>query len=300
MILATGLTLAGVIALERAGHYALLRGLRAERITHQSAPQQFGLEAAAVSVPTARGKALFGWYIPALSPQAPAIVVMHGWGANAAMMLPLAPTLHAAGWAVLLLDARCHGRSDDEAFTSMPRFAEDIEAGLVWLRQAAGGPHGALAVLGHSVGGAAALLCATRNPDLCAVVSVSAFAHPHEVMRRFLAEKHVPYPLLGWLAMQHVQRVIEHRFDDIAPINTLPRLRCPVLIVHGMDDSTVPADDARRLHAARSHERVKLLLMPGAHDLSESLEHHAGDVVRFLMESAGVAAAPCQDRIEYE
>jgi len=61
---------------------------------------------------------------------------MDSWGAKAAMKWPVVAPLHAAGFAVLLIDARCHGRSDDERFTSMHRFAEDIAAGpgLAWLR----------------------------------------------------------------------------------------------------------------------------------------------------------------------
>lgn len=36
---------------------------------------------------------------------------------------------------VLLLDARCHGGSDDDELTSMPAFANDIAIGLEWLRR---------------------------------------------------------------------------------------------------------------------------------------------------------------------
>jgi alpha-beta hydrolase superfamily lysophospholipase len=39
----------------------------------------------------------------------PAVLTMHRWGANAATLWPVVPPLHAAGFAVLLLDARCHG-----------------------------------------------------------------------------------------------------------------------------------------------------------------------------------------------
>jgi pimeloyl-ACP methyl ester carboxylesterase len=92
--------------------------------------------------------------------------------------------LHAAGFAVLLIDARCHGRSDDEAFTSMPRFAEDIAAGLAWLRLQPEIAGDRLALLGHSVGAAAALLHACRHHDVRAVVSLSAFAHPRGHMSR--------------------------------------------------------------------------------------------------------------------
>lgn len=37
--------------------------------------------------------------------------------------------------------------------------------------------------------------------------------------------------------MRHVQRVIGTTFDDIAPVNTIARVRCPVLVVHGRTDT---------------------------------------------------------------
>jgi dipeptidyl aminopeptidase/acylaminoacyl peptidase len=70
-------------------------------------------------------------------------------------MLPFAALLHRAGLAVLLLDARNHGDSDDDSFSSIPRFAEDLEQGLGWLaRQPRIDPQ-RLFLLGHSVGAAA-------------------------------------------------------------------------------------------------------------------------------------------------
>jgi uncharacterized protein len=188
--------------------------------------------------------------------------------------------LHAAGFAVLLLDARCHGRSDGESFTSMPRFAEDIATGLAWLRGQPDIDGDRVAVLGHSVGAAAALLHASRHHDVRAVVSLSSFAHPHEVMRRFMADKRVPYPVLGWYVLRHVQRVIGSTFDAIAPVRTITRVRCPVLLVHGQQDRTVPFDDARRLQAASAD--AQLLPVAGDHDLREALMPQADQLVDFL------------------
>jgi len=87
-------------------NFAIRRGLTAQRIPETTDPG--ALPWHAVQLPTANEKHLFGWFIPA-APGAPALVVMHGWGGNAEMMLPLAAPLHAAGYSLLLVDARCHG-----------------------------------------------------------------------------------------------------------------------------------------------------------------------------------------------
>ncbi len=242
---------------------AIRRGLAAPRVVESGCPA--GMAWREVRLPTANGKSLFGWFIPA-GARRPALVVMHGWGGNAEMMLPLAAPLQAAGYALLLVDARCHGRSDGDSFASLPRFAEDIDAALAWLARQPEVDAQALGVVGHSVGAGAALLAASRRSDLRAVVSLAAFAHPATMMRRWLAAMHIPYWPLGAYILAYVQRVIGHRFDAIAPCRTIARVACPVLIVHGLADETVPVAEARQIHAARHGDAVELLLLPGSHD----------------------------------
>lgn len=273
-------------------HEWIRQRLRAPRVAHQDVPDAHGLPSRAVWLPTKGGKSLFAWLVPApdfVQDPAPAVLVMHGWGGNASMMLRVAPALHAAGFAVLLPDARCHGISDDEEFTSLPRFAEDIDAGLEWLRAQPEIDAARLAVLGHSVGAGAALLSATRQPDLRAVISISAFAHPREMMRRFLAQHGIPYPVLGWYVLRHVERTIGYNFDEIAPVTSMEQVHCPVLLVHGMEDETVPFDDARRLQAAARHERVRCIPVPGGHDPSEGLQEHLQELVQFLQQACAMA-----------
>src|SRR5574343_180955 len=258
---------------------AIRRGLAAPRVLETGCSQ--GLPWWAVDVPTVRGKHLFGWFIPA-GGRAPALVVMPGWGGNAEMMLPLAAPLHERGFALLLVDARCHGQSDGDTFASLPRFAEDIDAALAWL---AGQPEvdaQRLGVIGHSVGAGAALLVASRRRDLRAVVSLAAFAHPAAMMRRWLASKRVPYWPFGAYILAYVQRVIGYRFDDIAPRRSMARTTCPVLVVHGLEDDTVPVDEAREIYAARPSDAVELLLVPGSHDDYGDVTRHLGQLGDFL------------------
>src|SRR5574340_152077 len=276
------LFLAG-FALVVAAFNTLIRwSLRAPKVAEQSTPGMVGLSYSEVQISTANGKRVFAWHIPAAGPGAsPALVVLHGWGGNAETMLPLAPPLHRAGYTLLLVDARSHGRSDPDTFSSMPRFAEDIEHAAAWLKRQVGVDSRRVGVIGHSVGAAAALLAASRRDDLAAVVGIAAFAHPKTVMRRLLAAWHVPYIPFGWYILRYVQNVLGYRFDAIAPLNTLARVRCPVLLVHGTEDAVVPVAEAQTLHA-RSNRAGKLLLVRGSHDSYEDLERQTGEIVVFL------------------
>lgn len=286
IFLALLLCVALIVALRAILHSLILRGLRAPRVAHLCPAEELPLQRLSVRLPVAGGKTLFAWFVPATgSAESPAVLLMHGWGANASLMLLAVAPLHSAGYAVLLVDARCHGNSDDEPFTSLPRFAQDIEAGLNWLHLQPTVDETRLAVIGHSVGAGAALLSATRRTDLRAVVSLSAFAHPDEVMRRYLTAFHIPYPVIGWYVLRYVQRVIEARFDDIAPINTIARARCPVLLVHGVDDEVVPFGDAQRLHRAGRAGAVECLAIPGGHDLSDAIANYQEQLMDFLQRS---------------
>jgi len=183
---------------------------------------------------------------------------------------------------VLLFDARCHGHSDDDNFASLPRFAEDLDCALAWLAQQPEVDEENIAVLGHSVGAGAVLLAASRRKDISAVISVAAFSHPANMMRRFLAARHVPCLPFGWYVMRYVQHIIGHHFDAIAPRHTITQIRCPALLVHGSDDTIIPVSEAREIHAQRRSNAVQLLILPGEHDSSAELERHADKLLAFL------------------
>lgn len=257
-------------------------GLAAPRVPAAALPVEAGWQD--VAFPTANGKTLRGWFLPA-GERAPALAILHGWGGTTEMMLPLAGPLHAAGFALLLFDARCHGRSDDDDFASLPRFTEDFGAAVDWLRVQPGVDAGRVGVVGHSVGAGAALLLGARRHDLRAVVSLAAFGHPAWMMRRWLRAKGVPYWPLGAYVLRYVQWVIGHRFDDIAPVNTVRRIACPVLLVHGDEDDTVPLADAQAILAAGRDDGVRLLVVPGSHDRYTDLDRSLGQLLAFLNEA---------------
>jgi len=281
LLAAAALTLA---ALRAAVHHVIRVSLGAPRVRETETPAAFGLAFEAVRIPTANGKQLHAWLVPAgAAGPAPVVVVLHGWGGNAQMMLPLARPLHEAGFAALFLDARCHGLSDADSFASLPRFAEDASHACDWLLARADIDSRRIVLLGHSVGAGAALFAAANRQDVAAVVSISAFAHPAEMMRRWLAAKRIPDAPARYI-LGHVERVIGHRFDDIAPIRSIARLRCPVLLVHGEQDAIVPPADARRLHDAgqAATATVQLSILPGDHESFVELERELAAVVGFL------------------
>jgi pimeloyl-ACP methyl ester carboxylesterase len=284
-----GLPLVGVLALGLIPLGVHL-GFRAPRVQAKGSPADLGLAFDALRIPTLRGRQLAGWFLPAAG-ATETLVIVHGWGSNAEQMLPLAQPVHCAGFNVLLFDARNHGASDGDSFSSLPRFAEDLGAAIHWLGQRHRERSARVLVLGHSVGAGAALFEATRNPRIDAVISIGAFADPAQLTERYLARLRLPGFVVA-LTKRYVEWIIGHRFATIAPVNSIRRVPCPVLLVHGDRDLTVPIEDARRIKAAADPARVQLLEVPGAgHDSVEQIEAHAARLVDFLESTRSVAAA---------
>ncbi len=240
-------------------------------------PADAGLDAVDVWLESVNGTRLHGWYIP-VAGRAPAVVVLHGWGGNASLMLPLAPHLYRAGFHTFFLDARNHGLSECDDYSSMPRFAEDLEVALDWV--AVRDEVTKVGVLGHSVGAGAAILVASRRDGLGAVVSVASFSDPREVMVDQTTLGRLPRPL-RWAVLWFMERVVGHRFDDTAPQERIRRARAPVMLVHGEDDEVVPLSHLHHLAAAAPAARV--LQVPGAgHSEVHAFEPHFDEVLGFL------------------
>lgn len=269
-----------VMALRHRFHQRLRQELSPSREPVTELPDLVHLNCQTVRFATERGRMLEGWWLTGEAAQGQ-VILTHGWGANRQALLPLVPMLVAAGWNVLLFDVRNHGNSDEDTFSSMPRFAEDIDAAIAWLNNTQG--KCPIALIGHSVGAAATLLAASRRNDITAVVSLSSFAHPADMMKRWLVEKGIPFYPLGWYVLRYVERIIGYRYDSIAPIDSITRIHCPVLLVHGDRDTIIPLGDAYTL-ASKTNNAV-LRVVPGGHDLSPSIAQHGDELVAFLQDA---------------
>jgi len=242
-------------------------------------PADMGLPEVPITLKSATGTDLHSWFIP-VGGTAPAVVVLHGWGGNASLMLPLAPHLYRAGLHALFIDARNHGRSEHDDFVSMPRFAEDLDVAIDWLNDL--DDISSIGVIGHSVGAGAALLVGSRRTDLGAMVSVSAFVHPGEMMAAAPPMNRMPARVRTGV-LRTMEKTIGARFDEIAPRSTVARVKAPLLLVHGDADDVVPISNLHEL--ASQAPQARTLIVPEANHASlEAFEPHMGAILGFLSE----------------
>jgi alpha-beta hydrolase superfamily lysophospholipase len=196
------------------------------------------------------GATLRGWLVTPRETPAPTIVIPHSWSLNAAQMLPVARGLYEAGYAALLYDTRGHGASGGGSFITIRTFADDLSAAIGAAERRPEVDPARIGVIGHSMAGAAAIVAASQDPRIRALVSSSAFADPVELARRSLLRYHIP----RWPFVRLMRFPIEWKLGttmaEIAPRNRIMRVRAPILLMHGAADRFIPTSDFDLLTAA--------------------------------------------------
>jgi pimeloyl-ACP methyl ester carboxylesterase len=186
-------------------------------------------------------------YSPAVAPQAPVVLLAHGWGGHAAQMLPLAESIAAQGLRPVLLEMPGHGSSRGSTST-LPQFARAIEYVAARLQQ-----QGFVlrALVAHSLGATASAFVVARGLPVQRVVLLAPAASPPEYTRLFaqvfgLSER----------TRAAMQRRIEARegllMPQFEPGAVGSRVRVPTLVVHDRGDSINRfADGQAYAHAIR-------------------------------------------------
>jgi pimeloyl-ACP methyl ester carboxylesterase len=218
--------------------------VRPPRIAVPGHPEDFGLRAENVTITAEDGVQLAAWLVPRAG--APAIVLLHGYPAEKADLLPIAAAL-APRFTVLLLDQRYFGQSGGRATTLGSRERGDLRRAIDTLAVRG---YAEVGVFGFSLGGAVALLAAAEDPRIRAVAAYAPFAD-----LRTLA-----YGLYGWLWYAKYPFVgllrgwsllfFGHDLTGVSPERAAAALSVPVLLVASREDEQIPFEHAERLRQA--------------------------------------------------
>ncbi|MCX5796829.1 MAG: alpha/beta hydrolase [Elusimicrobia bacterium] len=243
-----------VIALLVAG-WVGLRRFETANIYHPARdftviPRTFGLSHEEVALRAEDGVALHGWFLPAaggpLAAQRLVLLYCHGNAGNVSSRVPKADLFHRLGLSVLLFDYRGYGKSAGSP--SEQGTYRDAEAAWRWLTQAKRYPPDRLVIYGESLGNGIALETALRHPPK-ALILESAFTSIVDMGRE----------VFPWLP---VRLMVTMRYDNLAKI---PRIQCPVLVMHSRQDRVVPFRMGQALFAAAPQPK-EFLEMTGGHD----------------------------------
>lgn len=202
---------------------------------------------------------------------------------NLRAVVHLAASLVAAGVAVLRFDFTGLGASEGEfAATTFSHNIDDLLAAARYLAQHESAPQ---LLVGHSLGGTAALHAAARLEGIRAVATIGAPAHATHLahlLRSSLAE----IEATGEARVDLGGRVFSIRrefLDDLqrhATLDVVRGLRCALLFLHSPLDATVEIGNAADLFAAARHPKSFVSLDRADHLLSaEADAAYAGRVL---------------------
>lgn len=211
--------------------------------------------------------ALQGWWMEGEDPDGPLVLLVHGWGANGAVLLPLVPALRHHASAVVSFDVRGHGRSDRAPMVSLRQFREDTLRAVRRLTQE--DPGRRVVVVGHSMGGAAGILAAAQGAPVAGLVLIATPYDVYGAISRYLQERKLPGPLIVPFLRPFWRVRIGLPWRELHPGLALQRTSVPTLVIQPENDTRVPLDDGRRLAAASGS--VVALVEGAAH--SDILQH---------------------------
>jgi pimeloyl-ACP methyl ester carboxylesterase len=202
---------------------------------------------------------------PKLPPRA-TLFVLPGISDDKEYLRSYAEHLATAGYRAILVDTRGHGRSSGQWLGWGLQESRDLSQLIDKLKL-----DGPLGVLGHSYGGATAIIWASREPRLRAVLSLGPFASMRDCIDD-LPGVHVLVP--RWLRQRIVDiagRLGHFDPDEASALAAVRKTQTQMLVVHGTADPLVPYAQSQRL-AAAAPDHVKLVLLDG-----QNHEDLAGD-----------------------
>ncbi len=170
------------------------------------------------------------------------ILLVHGWESNAARWERLLPFLQQSADKIIAIDAPGHGLSPGKEFT-VPRYSEFINVAARHFRPSA--------IIGHSIGGAAAIYYQHKfqNPELKKLITLGA---PSELQT--IVNQYVKLLSLNSRTTAMLDRYFPEHFNiDIRDFSSHLFANSIVvegLIIHDLEDTVVSFSEAEKIAAS--------------------------------------------------
>lgn len=185
--------------------------------------------------------------------QGPTVLLMHGWEGRSTQFASLIEALVAAGYTAVALDGPAHGRS--------PGHEANVVLFARAMLEAAAELPPLHAVIGHSMGGASAMLAVQLGLRTETLVSIAAPARILGVLSGFARYMGMP-PRARSAFIRRIERDVGMRAAHLDVAHY--QLTMPGLIVHAEDDLFVSVNESELIHQAWFDSRL-LRLERGGH-----------------------------------
>lgn len=166
----------------------------------------------------------------------PGVLLVHGWSGRGGQFADWVDPLVEAGFQVTLFDAPGHGASDGR-FSSVVHFLRAI--GEV-SRQF--GPFETL--VGHSMGGAAALVAVAHGLPVDRLITLAAPAYLEQVLTRAFQGQMGLDPAVNPLILARLETRLGEAIPALDPARLMRQIQQPWLLLHDLDDREIPWGEA--------------------------------------------------------
>ncbi len=219
------------------------------------------------TIPTEEGGVLEVWRVTPEGQSRGIVVLAHGWGRNRDRMVNRGRIFGRLGFTTIMHSARDHGKSSPHPFMCAPRFAEDIEAVLRWVKEP-------VLLYGHSIGAAAAVIVASRNPGRVKLLFLEGcYARTREALLSLYRSYNWVFGVFfAPMVVLWMEIFWKWRLEKVSPVRLAAAIDCPVLIIHGEKDQNFPLHHAWRLRDSFPSGKAETFVAKGADHSSSSLD----------------------------
>ncbi len=185
---------------------------------------------------------IVSWFYESSQPDSPVILYFHGNGENLGTMnrSGLFLSLQKLNYTYLAVDYPGYGLS-----TGKPSEESVVKTGqtaLNWLKQKF--PHNRIIIIGWSLGASAAALTASSTEIIInGLVILSGWTS---------------LPAVAFTKVSLLSSLIRDHFDTL---EAMKNIECPILIIHGMEDTLIPYTHSEEL-ASAANELIRCIIIP--------------------------------------
>ncbi len=191
------------------------------------------------------------------------IILLHGFRSQKEQWHQTALWLNQKGYNAVALDLRGHGQSEGEYCSFGYYEKKDVSTLINFLQtKSLQEPFG---IWGHSLGGAVALQTMANDNRIKFGIIESSYADFPEIVKDY-ANYYVPFApdfLNNWwlsLAADKARFPIE----AISPLKAAKQINQPVLMIHGLSDKKINANNTRRIYKVLKSKDKNIILVPKA------------------------------------
>jgi len=202
----------------------------------------------------------------------PTVILVHGFGVTkeeGGMFDEIAGHLAESGMLVYRFDFSGCGESEgDYSETSLTKLSSDLDIILKFVREQPKVDSSKLGILGQSMGTATTF---TLAPQAACMIMMGSVAYLWKSLIRYFGDGYNPTGVSTRSRssgrVTHIKPQFWKDSKNHNLLSSITKITCPILFIHGSEDTTVPLSDMEEYFKAANEPKEKIILEGADHSL---------------------------------